>query len=288
MNDSNQRRVTLAAAVGAVLAMGSLGAASTSWAQQPAETRAGSDTASDAARELREAQQQVKEAGREVADATAESREAVREGREAGRAAQAEARESARYAEQAPRDGERTPNPASGEGTSNSAGETARTAESTRTAAAGSASSGTGAQRGSGSAPDAVWLLVPVAVSTQTEKQSKDCWVRLYSGQNFDGRYVTITGPAEVAELRSPYGTGLNNWESAVVGRNATVLTYDDDDFEDRSATLRGGERYPDLGDSKLGLFQDIESLRVTCDAPGQGAASGRSSDATSSSGTQR
>lgn len=112
---------------------------------------------------------------------------------------------------------------------------------------------------------DVVWFVVPVALENQSSQASNGCWVKLYSGDNFEGRHVMIVGPTGIRELRSPYGTGLNNWESAVVGPNATVTTFDDEGFRARNATLRGGQRYPDMSDSKLGLFEDIESIKVAC-----------------------
>jgi hypothetical protein len=121
-----------------------------------------------------------------------------------------------------------------------------------------------------------IWLLIPVELSTRSQQFSNGCWVQLYSGDNFEGRAMTVVGPANIADVRSPYGTGLNNWESAVVGPNATVTTYDDQDFRARTATLRAGQRYAELDDSKLGLFEDIESMRVTCsNTTGQSGTSG-------------
>jgi hypothetical protein len=119
-----------------------------------------------------------------------------------------------------------------------------------------------------GQGADVLWMVLPVAFQAQTEQIAQGCWVRLYSGDNFEGRYLTLAGPADIAELWSPYGTGLTNWESAIVGPAATVTTYDGEGFRARSATLRAGERYPELDDSQLGLFEDIESMRVTCLQP--------------------
>jgi hypothetical protein len=120
-----------------------------------------------------------------------------------------------------------------------------------------------------------VWFVVPVALESQGDSMSNGCWVRLYSGDNFEGKAISIVGPTQMRDLRSPYGTGLNNWESAVVGPNAMVTTYDDQEFRARDATLRAGQRYPDLNDSKLGLFEDIESIKVACN--GSGSRSGSS-----------
>lgn len=124
----------------------------------------------------------------------------------------------------------------------------------------------------SGAGGDTAWILIPVAMQAQSDQMTQGCWVRLYSGDNFEGRQLTIAGPANVPELRSPYGTGFNNWESAVVGPQATVITYDDQNFRARDATLRPGMRYAELDDSKLGLFEDIESLRVNCGNQGSGS----------------
>jgi hypothetical protein len=273
------RRTALAAVVGATLAVGSLGLAPAAWSQSTTPSRSGSSTSAAADRELREAQQQVETAGEAVSEARGESREAVREGREAGRAAQreyeAERGSGSRSADEASsRRDERAGRSASAADAPGDAPEASR--ERTRTASADASTPP--ATRGSAES-NAVWLLVPASASAQAEKQSKDCWVRLYSGRDFDGRHVTITGPAEIPELRSPYGTGANTWESAIVGPNATVMTYEDDNFEDRSSTLRAGERYSDLGDAQRGVSKEIESLRLTCESTG--AQSGSASRST-------
>ena len=123
---------------------------------------------------------------------------------------------------------------------------------------------------GSNTAPDVVWYVFPLTLQAQSDQLSRGCWVQLYSGDDFEGRYVSVVGPAQIREMASPYGTGMNNWESAIVGPNATVTTYDGENFQSRNATLRAGQRYPDLDDSKLGLFDDIESMKVECTQSGQ------------------
>lgn len=116
---------------------------------------------------------------------------------------------------------------------------------------------------------ESFWVLTPIAIDEQDMRaangRSAGCWVKLYSQDDFKGRYITVMGPSDVPDLRSPYGTGLDNWESAVVGSKATVTTYDDQNFRARDAVLRAGQRYARLDDTKLGLFEDIESLRVRC-----------------------
>ena len=118
---------------------------------------------------------------------------------------------------------------------------------------------------GAGTRTDVVWYILPVTLKAQSDQMSKGCWVQLYSGDGFEGRYVSVVGTAYIHEMGSPYGTGMNNWESAVVGPNATVTTYDGENFQSRNAVLRAGQRYADLDDSKLGLFDDIESMKVDC-----------------------
>ena len=90
---------------------------------------------------------------------------------------------------------------------------------------------------------------------------SNGCWVKLYSDEDFRGRSVSIIGPAEVRQMPK----GQDDWESAEVGPNATVTTFDARDFGSRSSTLSANQRYADLEDSKLGLSDDFESMKITC-----------------------
>ena len=91
---------------------------------------------------------------------------------------------------------------------------------------------------------DAVlWMVIPVELQSRSDQMSQGCWVQLFSRDNFEGRYLTVVGPANIAEVASPYGTGMNNWDSAIVGPRATVTTYDGENYRSRSATLRAGHR---------------------------------------------
>jgi hypothetical protein len=180
--------------------------------------------------------------------------------------------------------------PASGTGAGaagTSVGVDAGSIEDTTTADADQRRSNPTSATGSAESPQAdtvVWFVVPVAMQAQGDAMSKGCWVRLYSGDNFEGRYVSVVGPASIPEMVSPYGTGMNNWESAVVGPNATVTTYDDDNYRSRNATLRANQRYADLDDSKLGLFDDIESMKVSCSgSPAQSSPAAQSTGSTGS-----
>lgn len=152
--------------------------------------------------------------------------------------------------------------------------EAARTAEPQQTEAmpadADQASRAQSSRSGAGATTDVVWYVMPVTLQAQSDQISNGCWVQLYAEDNFQGRYVSVVGPAYIHEMGSPDGVGMSDWESAVVGPNATVTTYDAENFQSRNATLRDGQRYPDLDDSKLGLFDEIESMKVQCTRSGQ------------------
>jgi hypothetical protein len=106
-----------------------------------------------------------------------------------------------------------------------------------------------------------VLMLVPVQVYTQASKEG--CWVRLYEGKNFQGDFLTVLGPAELPRLER--NISIVGFDSASVGPKARVVAYDEENFQDRSATMNPGQQIADLNDQKLGMFEDIESMRVTC-----------------------
>lgn len=117
------------------------------------------------------------------------------------------------------------------------------------------------AKKGGDKAP--VVVLMPVAIYPRGEEIAKGCWVRLYEGNNFEGRQLTVIGPAELPNVEE--NVAVFGFDSAIVGPKAKVTTYDGENYEDRTATLEPGKKYPDLGDTKLGLFEDIESMHVKC-----------------------
>lgn len=107
-----------------------------------------------------------------------------------------------------------------------------------------------------------VVMMVPVAFALD-EKLANGCWVRFYDGNNYEGEFSTLIGPVDIAEMDGFPAFG--GPDSAIVGPNANVVLYDDDGYQDRTVTLNAGQRVPDLGDERLGLFEDIESLKMTC-----------------------
>lgn len=110
---------------------------------------------------------------------------------------------------------------------------------------------------------DSMLVLMPTEQAS-ADRLGKGCWVRFYREKNFQGRNLTLVGPLDMPKIRVPGGAWID-WSSAVVGPNAIVDTYDYEQFKSRSAKLQPGQRIPDLGDKKLGLFEDIHSARVNC-----------------------
>jgi hypothetical protein len=106
-------------------------------------------------------------------------------------------------------------------------------------------------------------IVVPRNYS-HDEKLGNGCWVRFFDDKSYGGRSLTLIGPVEMPKIHIPGGLWVN-WSSAAVGPNATVTTYDFEQFQNRTAVLQPGQRIPDLKDRKLGLFEDIHSVRITC-----------------------
>jgi hypothetical protein len=90
------------------------------------------------------------------------------------------------------------------------------------------------------------------------------CWVQFYNDKAYGGRSLTLVGPVKMPKMNIPGGLWVT-WSSAVVGPNATVTTYDYEQFKNRTAVLRPRQRIPNLRDRKLGNFENIHSLEITC-----------------------
>lgn len=141
--------------------------------------------------------------------------------------------------------------------------------------AAGGAS-GKQAQRGSsgGQQGTAAIVLVPFVVA-QAPDFSNGCWARLYDGANFQGDQLTVVGPADMPNMRTAFGTDWSgSFDSVQVGPKATVSVYDNENYTQKVATYKAGQRIADL-DEKRGMFEDIRSLKIACAG---GAATGGTS----------
>lgn len=116
-----------------------------------------------------------------------------------------------------------------------------------------------------GVATGAVLVLLPT-VQASDERLGNGCWVRFYDGNNYKGSTLTLVGPVDMPKMDVP-GPVWRDWDSAIVGPKATVTTYDNENFNDRTATLRAGQHLADLRDRKLGWFDEVKSARVACGA---------------------
>lgn len=116
------------------------------------------------------------------------------------------------------------------------------------------------AQQGSGLPA----VLAGLTSQHVTDDLGNGCWVRFYDGQDFRGRSITLAGPVDLARIQLP-GRPWTEWDSAIVGPQATVTTYDDKNFRERTARLARGERVADLRQDKLGWHEQVRSARVDC-----------------------
>jgi hypothetical protein len=108
-------------------------------------------------------------------------------------------------------------------------------------------------------------VLILVPVEFDNDGLGDGCWVRFYDSANFKGDRITLVGPIEMPSIKVPLGDFWGGFDSAIIGSKARVVTYEKENFRDHSSTLNAGERIPDLGNGKLGLFEGMESLKITC-----------------------
>lgn len=110
--------------------------------------------------------------------------------------------------------------------------------------------------------PAAMLVLLP---SNQAQSQSlaNGCWVRCFDDKGFRGDTLTLAGPVDLPRME--LGDAWRDWDSAIVGPKATVRTFDNENFRERTAVLGAGQSVPDLRDRKLGWFEEVKSARVSC-----------------------
>lgn len=123
----------------------------------------------------------------------------------------------------------------------------------------GNASSGAGAP--SPNAP--LIVLVPMAVLTPTF--ANGCWVRLHDATDFKGNQLSLVGPVDMPNMRTAFGTDWSGqFDSIEVGPKATLTVYDNENFQQKAATFKPGQKAKDL-DEKMGTFEQIRSAKVAC-----------------------
>ena len=114
-----------------------------------------------------------------------------------------------------------------------------------------------------GDTASALLVVLPV-VQVADDKLGNGCWVKFYDGVNYKGANLTLVGPVDLPKMDVP-GPAWRDWDSAMVGSKATVTTYDNEAYRDRTAVLGAGQKLPDLHDKKLGWFDEVKSVRVSC-----------------------
>ncbi len=140
--------------------------------------------------------------------------------------------------------------------------------------AAGTDGSGTAGSTGKkassgGSSPATINAKVPVLVMVpvqlKMEDQAKGCWAKVYDQQKYQGDSMTLLGPIDLAQMRGPLGFSWEDMiESVETGPKAQVTIYDNENFRDRAKIVDPGKKVPEL-DEKLGFFENIRSMKVSC-----------------------
>ncbi|SCY04849.1 Beta/Gamma crystallin [Nitrosospira sp. Nl5] len=109
-----------------------------------------------------------------------------------------------------------------------------------------------------------VILLVPPMFAVNPSL-ADGCWARLFDDQDYRGDVLTLAGPIDIPSAR--VGENLvwgRKYDSVIVGPKATLTIYDNQNYQDKTATFKAGQRIPDLNE-KLGPFENIRSLKIAC-----------------------
>jgi hypothetical protein len=159
-----------------------------------------------------------------------------------------------------------------------------------KSAASGASQSKQKSSSAGAASPNApIIVLVPVAVAT-TSSFGDGCWVRLHDSTDFKGNQLSLVGPVDMPNMRTAFGTDWSGqFDSVQVGPKATVTVYDNENYMQKAATFKAGQKVKDL-DEKMGTFEQIRSVKVACAGKtaqkneGSSAASGGSSSSGSAS----
>lgn len=108
-----------------------------------------------------------------------------------------------------------------------------------------------------------VLAVVPAAMASDMAF-GNGCWVRLFDGVDYRGEQLALVGPLALPSMKraSPW---WRRWNSAVVGPRARMQIHSAEDFRQNSATLVPGQRASDLAAPKVGWFNQIGSVQITC-----------------------
>lgn len=124
------------------------------------------------------------------------------------------------------------------------------------------AGSGSGAQHLTGR--DLPAVLAGLASQQVTRRLGDGCWARFYESPNFRGRSITVVGPVDLARLDIG-GSRWGDWNSAVVGPQASVTTFDKQGFRDPTMTIGPGRQVPDLRPDRDDRLAQLRSAHVDC-----------------------
>lgn len=107
-------------------------------------------------------------------------------------------------------------------------------------------------------------VLAALAAQQTTRRIGDGCWVRFYEDAHFRGRSITVVGPVDLARLNVG-GSTWADWDSAVVGPQATVTMFSKEGFRSPSGTLGPGQRAADLQKDRGGRQDLVRSANVDC-----------------------
>lgn len=112
-----------------------------------------------------------------------------------------------------------------------------------------------------------VFMLVPLDIAAADTTMKTGCWAKVYSGENYAGDSLTLSGPISIANMSITGPFGLN-WDDRVnsieIGPKATVTVYDNQEFRDMVTEFKPGQKVPDVS-RKLGFFDEFASIRINC-----------------------
>ena len=104
-----------------------------------------------------------------------------------------------------------------------------------------------------------------VPVELKMEDHAKGCWAKVYDEQGREGDRMTLLRPLDLAQMRASAGFPWENRiESVETGPKARVTIYDNENFRDRAKIIEPGKKVEEL-DDKLGFFENIRSMKVSC-----------------------
>lgn len=150
-----------------------------------------------------------------------------------------------------------------------------------------SSSASSGASRQDKSAPGGasvsphapIIVLVPVQLAAR-DTFSNGCWARLYDSTNFEGNQLSLVGPVDMPNMRTAFGTDWSGqFDSIAVGPKARLTVYDNENYGQKAATFKPGQKAADL-DEKMGTFENISSVKVACTGGASTAQSGQGASA--------